>query len=447
MTKTLSLFGLPLVDTDRPAAISAMLDSSRRITAAFLNAHCVNSASRDATYKRALRAADYVLPDGSGISLAAKMVGKRLTANLNGTDLCRPLCEEAARRGLSIFLLGAKPGIAERAARNMTAKVPGLRIAGHRDGYFEDDASDAVVCEVNESGADIVMVAMGVPLQDVWIYRHRRQMNAKLVMGVGALFDFEAGAVERAPKVIRKLGLEWTWRLAMEPRRMAGRYLVGNFTFVARAMWNAARTPSATAQAMPRSKRALDIALASTALFTLAPALAASAIAVKTTSRGSVLYRQKRVGLNGETFEMLKFRSMHTNADANRASLLKNSDRDSICFKMKKDPRLTPIGNFIRRYSIDELPQLWNVLKGDMSIVGPRPALPEEVAAYPTPALRRLAGVPGITGLWQVSGRAEIGFERMVAMDIAYLRSKSLLLDLLLIGLTARAVIGGRGAY
>ena len=447
MTKTISLFGLPLTNADRPTAIAAMLERPGRTTAAFLNAHCVNSASRDRAYTRALRAANYILPDGSGISLAAKLIGKKFTENLNGTDLCRPLSEEAARRGLSIYLLGAKPGTAEKAACNMTAKVPGLKIAGLRDGYFDDYASEDVVRDINESGADIVLVAMGVPLQDVWIYRHRKQMNAQLVMGVGALFDFEAGSVERAPEALRKLGLEWTWRLAMEPRRMASRYLIGNFTFVARAVGNALRTPKPVAEAMPRSKRALDIVVAGGALLTLLPVFAASALAIKATSRGPVLFRQQRVGLNGQRFEILKFRSMHMDAEARRTALLKDSERDSVCFKMKKDPRLTPVGGFIRRFSIDELPQLWNVLRGDMSIVGPRPALPEEVAAYPTNALRRLSGVPGLTGLWQVSGRAEIGFERMVAIDIAYLGSKSLLLDMLLIGLTARAVLGGRGAY
>jgi len=262
MFKTLSLFGLPLVDAKRSTAISEMLDRPGTATAAFLNAHCVNSAAKDRVYLRALRAADYVLPDGSGISLAAKLIGKKLTENLNGTDFCRPLCEEAARRDLSIYLLGAKPGIAERAAVNMMMKVPGLKIAGIRDGYFDDHASDDVVREVNESGADIVMVAMGVPLQDVWIYRHRRQMNAKLVMGVGALFDFEAGAVSRAPKVLRQRGLEWTWRLAMEPRRMASRYLIGNPVFLMRAMLNALRVPATKAVAMPRWKRFLDVAVA-----------------------------------------------------------------------------------------------------------------------------------------------------------------------------------------
>ena len=447
MIDTFSLFGLPLVDATRTSAVASMLDRPGKTTAAFLNAHCVNSAARDKTYMRALRAADFVLPDGSGIALAAKFIGKKFTENLNGTDLNHPLCEEAARRGLSIYLLGAKPGVAQKAAIKMVAKVPGLRIAGTRDGFFDDKDSDEVVREINESGANIVMVAMGVPLQDVWLFRHRRNINAQLVMGVGALFDFEAGCVSRAPKLLRKRGLEWTWRLAIEPRRMASRYLLGNPVFIGRAVLNALRAPSARAQAMPLPKRILDITVAGSALLALSPLLLASAVAVKTTSRGPVLFRQTRVGLNGEKFEMLKFRSMHVDAEARRAALLSESQRDGLCFKMQNDPRLTLIGGFIRRFSIDELPQLWNVIRGDMSIVGPRPALPEEVAAYPTPALRRLSGVPGITGIWQVSGRAEVGFDRMVAMDVAYLRSKSVFLDMLLIGLTARAVIAGRGAY
>ena len=135
------------------------------------------------------------------------------------------------------------------------SKVRGLKIAGARDGFFSDRDSDDVVRQINESGADIVMVAMGVPLQDVWVFRHRRRINAQLVMGVGALFDFEAGCVSRAPKIFRKRGLEWTWRLAIEPRRMASRYLIGNPMFIGRALFNAMRVSSDKASAMPLPKR------------------------------------------------------------------------------------------------------------------------------------------------------------------------------------------------
>jgi lipopolysaccharide/colanic/teichoic acid biosynthesis glycosyltransferase len=168
---------------------------------------------------------------------------------------------------------------------------------------------------------------------------------------------------------------------------------------------------------------------------------------VKLDSRGPVLFRQVRVGRNGEPFEMLKFRSMYQDAEARRAAVEAASDRVGLCFKARHDPRITRVGRILRRFSIDELPQIVNVLRGDMAIVGPRPALPSEVAAYPPRALARLAVPPGITGLWQVSGRAEIGFEKMIDMDLSYATRPSLIMDILLIGLTFRAVLGGRGAY
>ncbi len=195
------------------------------------------------------------------------------------------------------------------------------------------------------------------------------------------------------------------------------------------------------------TKRLLDISLTLTLLMIAAPLLIGTAVAIKTTSRGPVFFRQKRVGRYGKTFRMMKFRSMHIDAEERRATLLATSDRDGVCFKQKDDPRITRVGRFIRRFSIDELPQLFNVLTGEMSLVGPRPALPEEVAAYSPRALKRLEALPGLTGLWQVSGRADIDFDRMVEMDIAYARSKSLPLDLMLLALTFRAVVSGRGAY
>ena len=266
-------------------------------------------------------------------------------------------------------------------------------------------------------------------------------IKARLVMGVGAMFDFHAGQVSRAPKALRRTGLEWTWRLAIEPRRMAARYLLGNPAFLMRAARNALAKP--TRPAMPLWKRALDLSVSATALAVFAPVFLGVALAVGTTSKGPILFRQTRVGLNGKTFTMLKFRSMHS-APVGKPL---QSDRNGICFKQKDDPRVTAVGRVLRRYSLDELPQILNVLRGEMSLVGPRPALPQEVAAYPPQALKRLESVPGLTGIWQVSGRADVSFEQMIQMDLAYKRSRSLLLDLLLIAATARAVLGGRGAY
>lgn len=194
-------------------------------------------------------------------------------------------------------------------------------------------------------------------------------------------------------------------------------------------------------------KRMLDISVSALMILILSPLLLATALAIRLTSPGSVFFFQTRVGLNGKTFKIIKFRSMHRDAEARQAELLAQSDRSGVCFKQKKDPRITAVGRVIRRYSIDELPQLFNVLKGEMSLVGPRPALPSEVAAYPSNALRRLKALPGITGVWQVSGRANISFEEMVEMDIEYANSASLSRDLALLLLTIPAVLSARGAY
>ncbi len=202
--------------------------------------------------------------------------------------------------------------------------------------------------------------------------------------------------------------------------------------------------------AMPSSqrwKRPFDLALGLIILAVLSPVFLIIAVLVKLTSAGPVLFAQKRVGKNGETFAIYNFRSMFMDAEARRAELLATSDREGICFKSKNDPRITPVGRWLRRLSLDELPQIFNVLAGDMSLVGPRPALPSEVAAYPVRALQRLSVLPGITGLWQVSGRAEIGFDEMVELDIRYARTGSLWLVLIILARTFEAVFSGRGAY
>jgi len=195
------------------------------------------------------------------------------------------------------------------------------------------------------------------------------------------------------------------------------------------------------------AKRLLDVALTSAGLLCIWPILAGIAIAVACTSAGPVFFVQTRVGRDGQTFPMLKFRSMYQDAEKRRAEIERMSDREGICLKIKCDHRITPVGRFILPWSLDELPQLINVLRGDMSLVGPRPALVDEVAAYPEYAHGRHAVLPGITGLWQVSGRADIGFEEMIELDLDYVRQNRFGLDLWILLRTVRAVLTGRGAY
>ncbi|QCN97409.1 sugar transferase (plasmid) [Azospirillum argentinense] len=196
------------------------------------------------------------------------------------------------------------------------------------------------------------------------------------------------------------------------------------------------------------AKRALDIAVSASLLAVAAPMLGMVALAVKLDSRGPAFFPQTRVGRNGRHFSMWKFRSMHVDAERHKAELLARNHLDgNVLFKMRRDPRVTTVGRFIRRASIDELPQLWNVLKGDMSLVGPRPPLPSEVARYSHRDLHRLDAAPGITCLWQISGRSELPFPEQVRLDIEYIHTRSLAKDVSILARTIPAVVSAKGAY
>ncbi len=192
-------------------------------------------------------------------------------------------------------------------------------------------------------------------------------------------------------------------------------------------------------------KRAFDIAASAGALLLMAPLFAVIAVLISRDSAGGVFYSQERVGRNGETFRILKFRSMSKDADARRAELTAGMDKG--LFKMADDPRVTRIGKVLRRYSLDELPQLVNVLRGEMSLVGPRPALPSEVSEYDRRELRRLAVTPGLSGLWQVSGRSNLGWADGIRLDLYYVENWTLTQDLVILWRTAKAVFTSDGAY
>jgi exopolysaccharide biosynthesis polyprenyl glycosylphosphotransferase len=194
-------------------------------------------------------------------------------------------------------------------------------------------------------------------------------------------------------------------------------------------------------------KSAFDRVVGGAILVMLAPLLLAIAVLVRLTSTGPALFRQVRVGVDGREFTMLKFRSMVADADRLKTELHAQDEGNGVLFKMRSDPRVTRIGGLLRRYSLDELPQLLNVVKGDMSLVGPRPPLPAEVAGYCDDATRRLRVRPGMTGLWQVSGRSDLTWEESLRLDLRYVDNWSLSLDLVILWRTLRAVSHGAGAY
>lgn len=194
-------------------------------------------------------------------------------------------------------------------------------------------------------------------------------------------------------------------------------------------------------------KRAFDVIGASLLLIITSPLLLLAMLAIKLDTRGSVLFRSRRCGKGGRPFEFYKLRSMYNGSHAKRQQLMHLNEMDGPVFKLANDPRITRVGRILRRTSIDELPQLWNVLCGDMSLVGPRPPIPEEVSQYTSIERLRLGVRPGLTCLWQVSGRSTLGFDEWMKLDIQYIRDRSFPLDLKILLLTIPAVLSCRGAY
>jgi len=204
---------------------------------------------------------------------------------------------------------------------------------------------------------------------------------------------------------------------------------------------------SARRSGVKKTQRALDVFFTLLGLLLLWPLFAVIALCIRLDSPGPVLFKQKRVGRDGEEFWFFKFRSMVSDAEDRRHLLEMHNERTGPVFKMRNDPRITRTGRLLRKFSLDELPQLLNVLRGEMSLVGPRPALPKETAAYTAHQRQRLIGVPGVTGLWQVSGRASLSFEHSIELDLYYIEHQSIGLYFRILLMTIPAVLRAEGAY
>ncbi|MDE3084826.1 MAG: sugar transferase [Verrucomicrobiota bacterium] len=245
-------------------------------------------------------------------------------------------------------------------------------------------------------------------------------------MKTAKLCSFETLLLEHLGSLQTPWG-RWRLRCYLRWKRVAWRWLVGGALMV---------------------KRVVDVVLSFCALVLLSPLFLLIALAIKLEGGGPIIFVQPRVGRFGRKFKMYKFRSMHPDAEQRLKELLgQNHHSHGITFKIKDDPRITKVGRWLRKYSFDELPQFYNVLIGDMSLVGPRPPLPREVALYSLADRRRLSAAPGITCLWQISGRAKIDFPNQVQLDVQYIESRNLWQDIKILARTIPAVLSGTGAY
>ncbi len=491
--KQIKLFGVDIDNKHMHEAIDFIADkvkNNETSKIAFVNTDCLNKVTVNQEYRESLKNFDQIYADGIGIKIGCRMRNIVVVDNVNGTDMFPLLCEKSVQNDMKMFLLGAKHGITEKCSENMMQAYPGLKIVGTHHGYFSGEETDHVINTINQSGANILIVGFGAPLQEQWIDKNASKLLTNVQIGVGGLFDFYSGRVPRAPIWMREAGCEWVWRLMQEPKRMWNRYIVGNPLYLVRALKFSKNylkaeniglfdqdklnsslvnryshiqekrinhqfnkylkqiSKNIVESSFVIGKRVIDITVSMIALTALFPFLLAVLILIRIESEGTIFFSQTRVGLNGKLFKMWKFRSMYKNAEQVQADLShQNEMQGGVIFKVKDDPRITKVGKYIRRYSIDELPQLWNVFLGDMSLVGPRPALPNEVEQYSTADRYRLKVKPGITCIWQVSGRSNIPFDQQVKLDVTYIKKRSVLKDIWLLISTIPAVILAKGAY
>jgi exopolysaccharide biosynthesis WecB/TagA/CpsF family protein len=243
----LSLFGVEIDNVTMEDAVQLLdvaISQNGLTQVAFMNAHCFNIWHTDLDYQQTIDACDFVFGDGSGVKMGAKLAGQAIKDNVNGTDLYPLLCNLAAERGWRIFYFGATEDSNQRVVDNARRRFPNLKIAGQRHGYFTPANTDAIVEQICQSKSDILLVALGVPLQDVWIHQNKANLSSQisLAMGVGGLFDYadkqdEGNGIPRAPLWMGRLGIEWIFRLIQEPKRMWKRYILGNPLFLWRGFW------------------------------------------------------------------------------------------------------------------------------------------------------------------------------------------------------------------
>jgi len=327
----------------------------------------------------------------------------------------------------SVLIVGANPRSAHLAEFLLANPHHGYRV----NGFLEDDADRLQYMEalsvLHLGGfADLAAVSERHGIEEVHI-----------ALPVRSCY----GLVYRLGRICEKRGIPVHFLADLFPLRIARSQLM-----------YVEDIPLLSLSAIPEArgeqflKRVFDWLVSTALLMALAPFFSMMAVVIKLDSRGPVFFRQERVGLNGRRFKMIKFRSMVQDAEARRKALEALNEADGPVFKIRRDPRITRIGAFIRKYSIDELPQLINVWFGQMTLVGPRPPIPAEVEQYTWDQRRRLSVKPGMTGLWQVSGRSDVGFEQWVGLDLAYIDNWSLWLDFKILLMTFRAVLAGRGA-
>jgi exopolysaccharide biosynthesis WecB/TagA/CpsF family protein len=376
-----------------------------------VNVHAMNIAYRDARFADVLNDSDIVFCDGFGVKVLARLAGICLGERMTPREWIDELIEHCAQERLSLYFLGCEDEVVRAFADEVARRHPRAIIAGFHHGYFDTggEESRSVITAINDSGADIVLVGMGMPRQEIWAHEALPELDRGIIVAVGALFKVYTGIEKPCPGWLSRCGFEWFWRLAHEPLRLGRRYLAGNVALLLRICYAAF------------IKRLLGFFLACLLLALCAPVLALFYMLIRLETRGSGLFRQERVGKEGKRIWIYKLRTLKPDFPpyASKRNVLPEST--------------TRVGSFLRRTTIDELPQLINVIRGDMALVGPRPEMPFIADSYRGVETLRLSVNPGLTGPWQIAQlRGETNGREIhedITYDLNYIRRMGFFLD------------------
>lgn len=458
----------PINESDFRQYIELSLSqSSGSQSLSFIDATGLSMANEFNDLKLAYSSADLLIPRGRGINVSMNLINRGQTPSANSSSLYRELLLSLEAFEKPVILFTDNKRAVHKTELEIKKLYPNLTLKITICDTQYDKSTQWFLDKITEIEPSAVLFALKTPLQERLMARVKSKCEAPLLAALGypffdAIFEVSEGfnfsrlrySVLFSPKRLIKASFGALYQIPKtdEQRNSRINTILRQWGWSTRIKRLSIRSKSSLwllrCKMQSVLKRTIDLLGAGLGLLFLLPLLIPVAIGIKVTSPGPLFYSQVRVGHRGKLFRMWKFRSMYIDADARKAALMEqNESADGVIFKMKRDPRITPIGRIIRRLSIDELPQLYNVLTGDMSLVGPRPALESEVAQYPVLARARLEAMPGLTGLWQISGRSDLPFDKQVLLDTAYVNQQSALNDVKLIAKTIPAVVSGKGAY
>lgn len=378
--------------------------------------------------------------DGVGTMLCCAIQSQQRPVRVKGPDLTDSALR-AWKNQEMVFLVWDKRGFEELKAKYQLTKSHYV-LCSNQTISNETIVEDANLIKKITLSPMAIWICLGSPKQEYWAMGAKKHFPNSRLLPIGAAFDFCSEKKKRCPVLLQEWGLEWAYRFWQEPHRLLGRTLLTNTKMVFYSIIYK-EEPN-----VPVWKRLMDLALASLGLLVTLPILLICSFLIWWEDGFCPIYSQVRIGKDGKPFVFYKLRSMVPSAENYQEPLKDlNEYKDGIPFKVSNDPRITRVGKFLRRWSLDELPQLWNVLIGDMSLVGPRPPLPKEASFYSEYQLKRLGVTPGITGIWQISAREKRCFDQQVKYDLEYISTQSPKKDIEIITKTIPRVISGDGAH